>query len=98
VSEKGHTQTDDHGQHLDGPGSNVSIRLIGMDRPFFSALAVVLALAAMVLAFFAMTQADRTDAKAVYWLQRDESFLEELANQGYKVPPDLLHRDNRPNR
>lgn len=96
TDERGHTQTDDHAQTVHGAGSITSIRLVGFDRPFFSALAVTLAIAAMILSFEAERSADRTDAKAVYWLQRDETFLEQLSAQGYKVPPDLLHHGDRP--
>ena len=81
------TQIDDHGQRAEGSGSNVSIRLVGYDRPFFTALA----LAVSILSAFYSFEAGRQATQAVYWLQRSEAFLEQLSAQGVHVPPDLLN-------
>lgn len=71
------------------PGSQQSIvrlNVVGMDKPFFTALAVALSVFSTIYAF----EAGRQTAQAVYWLQRSEAFLEQLSAQGVHVPPDLL--------
>lgn len=70
----------------DGPGQAVNVRLVGVDRPFFSAAAIAISLMSLLYAF----KCDRDLAQDAYWRQRTESFLETLATQGYKVPTDLL--------
>lgn len=87
MSEDTITQTEDHSQKADGHGAaNVRVSLVGMDRPFFTALAVALSVFSTIYAF----EAGRQTAQAVYWLQRSEAFLEQLSAQGVHVPPDLL--------
>lgn len=86
TEERGHTQTDDNSLSVHGSGSVTSIRLVGFDRPFFTAFAVALSLVCLLYAF----KCDRDLAQDAYWRQRTESFLEVLATQGYKVPADLL--------
>lgn len=88
------TQTDDNSQKADGHGAaNVRVSLVGMDKPFFTALAVTLSLFSAIYAF----EAGRETAQAVYWLQRNEAFLEQLSAQGVHVPPDLLdHKERHP--
>lgn len=69
-------------------GSNVtSIRLVGYDRPFFTALAIAISI---ISAFYSF-EVGREKAQDVYWKQRIEVFLEQLSTQGIKVPPDLRH-------
>jgi hypothetical protein len=85
VSEKGHTQTDDHGQHLDGPGSNVSIRLIGMDRPFVAAVGIAIAIALAIVALWYGMQAEREARLAEYYNIDLEMYV---AKQGLTPPPD----------
>lgn len=80
------SQTDDNSQTADKGGANVKISLVGYDRPFFTALAIALA----VMSCFYSFEAGRQATQEVYWRQRIETFLEELSLQGYKVPPDLL--------
>lgn len=82
----GNTQTDDHGKTINGSGSITEIKLVGYDRPFFTALAVALSFGCLLYAM----KCDRDLAQDAYWRQRTESFLEVLATQGYKVPADLL--------
>lgn len=71
-----------------GSGNSVNVRMIGFDKPFFTALAVAISIMSAFYAF----EAGREQAQAVYWLQRNEAFLEQLSNQGVHVPPDLLHK------
>lgn len=78
--------------HNQGSGQSVSVRLVGFDQPFFTALAAVLGIGGMIMGLVSITASERVDAKAVYWLQRDEAFLETLSAQGYSVPKDLLNR------
>ena len=71
--------------------ANSVVHLVGMDKPFFTALAVALSVFSTIYAF----EAGRETAQAVYWLQRNEAFLEQLSNQGVKVPQDLLHHQEK---
>jgi len=66
--------------------NDIRVSLVGMDKPFFIALAIALS----VLSAFYSFEAGRQTAQAVYWLQRDEAFLEQLTAQGIKVPQDIL--------
>lgn len=75
------------GAKAEAGGQAVNIRLVGFDKPWFTALAVAISLMSAFYAF----EAGRQATQEVYWMQRTEAFLELLANQGYKVPPDLLH-------
>lgn len=86
MNETGHRQTDDHAKTINGPGSIVELKLVGLDGRFFAAIAVALSLMCLLYAF----KCDRDLAQDAYWRQRTESFLETLATQGYKVPADLL--------
>jgi hypothetical protein len=71
-------------------GANVtSIRLIGYDKPFFTSLAIVLAIAAIAISFECYREISLTN----YWLSRNEAFLEQLSAQGVNVPKDLLHKE-----
>ncbi len=68
-------------------GSNVtSIKMVGYDHPLFLAFAVVLSLFSFLYCF----KVDHEEAQRVYFQNREEAFIEQLAFQGYKVPPDLL--------
>lgn len=69
-----------------GSGQALNIRLIGFDKPFFTAFAVVASIFSCIYSF----EAGREKAQDVYWKQRAEAFLEILATQGYKVPSGLL--------
>lgn len=74
-----------------GSGQSVNVRMVGFDKPFF----VAAALAISIMSTFYAFEAGRETAQAVYWLQRNEAFLEQLSNQGIKVPSDLLtHKDH----
>jgi len=88
---EGHTAIDDMGQRVEGSGSNVRVSLVGMDRPFFTAFAIVLSIMSAFYAFECQKQASVMS----YWLQRNEAFLEQLSNQGVKVPQDLLHHQEK---
>ena len=72
--------------HSTGSGQAVSIKLIGYDRPFFSALAIAIS----IMSAFYSFEAGRQATQDTYWKERAETFLEILATQGYKVPPELL--------
>lgn len=67
--------------------SIVRVNLVGMDRALFTALALTLSIFSVIYAF----EAGRQQAQSVYWLQRNEAFLEQLSAQGVHVPSDLLH-------
>lgn len=83
----GVTQYDDSRVTV-GPGaSNVRVSLVGMDRAFFTALALALSVFSVIYSF----EAGRQQAQSVYWLQRNQAFLEQLSAQGVHVPSDLLH-------
>jgi hypothetical protein len=65
------------------------------ERAAFWLSAVSIAVS-VVCAFYAF-EAGRQQSQAVYWLQRNEAFLEQLSSQGIKVPPDLLtHKETAP--
>lgn len=90
TNERGHTQTDDHGKTVNGAGSITEIKLVGFDRPFFTALAITLSIVSILYSFYLGGYLIRTE----YWLQRNEAFLEQLSNQGVHVPADLLHKEH----
>lgn len=73
----------------EGPGQAVSVKLIGFDKPFFTAVAIALALGCMLYCYQISNEVVRME----YWLQRNEAFLEQISNQGVHVPPDLLHKE-----
>lgn len=66
--------------------SIVRLNVVGMDKPFFTALAIVLSLSS---AFYAW-QVSVEEQRKVYWEQRTEAFIEQLSAQGVKVPQDIL--------
>ena len=91
----GHTAIDDMGQNAEGsgPNSNIRVNIVGMDRPFFTAFAIVLSIMSAFYAWECQKQASMMS----YWLQRNEAFLEQLSSQGVKVPQDLLtHKEKSP--
>lgn len=84
---------EDEGQSAstNGSGQAVNVRMVGFDKPFFTALAIAIS----IMATFYSFESGRQTAQAVYWLQRNEAFLEQLSAQGIKVPRDLLtHKEN----
>ena len=87
MSDAGHTQTDDHTRTINGSGSITEVKLVGFDKPFFTALALAIA----IMSAFYSFEAGREMAQTVYWLQRNEAFLEQLSAQGVHVPPDMLN-------
>lgn len=93
MDERGQTNLSDERVTAEA-GSHQNIvhqHVIGMDKPFFTALAIALSVFSTIYAF----EAGRQTAQAVYWLQRNEAFLEQLSNQGVKVPQDLLHHQEK---
>lgn len=83
---------DEDGATFENRGSGQIVHtVVGMDKPFFTALAVALSVFSTIYAF----EAGRQTAQAVYWLQRSEAFLEQLSAQGVHVPPDLLQHKER---
>lgn len=76
----------DEGMHA-YHGANVRNHFVlGVDRPFFAALAVAISI---VSAFYSF-DAGRQLSQYVYWMQREESFTEQLSSQGIHVPQDIL--------
>lgn len=74
-----------------GRGQLVNVRLVGTDKPLLTAAAIAIS---VMSAFYAF-EAGREQAQAVYWLQRNEAFLEQLSAQGVRVPQDLLtHKEH----
>lgn len=83
----------DESTHGSDGAQVVSVRLVGMDKPFFVAIAVAISIMSAFYAF----ESGRETAQAVYWLQRNEAFLEQLSAQGVHVPSDLLiHKGKSP--
>lgn len=79
------TQTDHSvpGAKAEAGGQAVNIRLVGFDRPFFTAFAVVLALVAAVASFYTEFREERR----VYFTQRCEAFLEMAVTHQQTVVP-----------
>lgn len=75
------------GASVQGTGQAVNVRFIASDSRLISAIAI----AVSVLCAFYSFESGRQTAQAVYWLQRNEVFLEQLSAQGVKVPADILH-------
>lgn len=75
----------DESQLAEGGSSNVRIHLVASDAKYISAIALAVS---MLCAFYAF-ESGRQNAQSTYWLQRNEAFLEQLSNQGVKVPCDL---------
>jgi hypothetical protein len=67
--------------------ANAVIHLVGSDSRLLCAVAI----AVSIMSAFYSFEAGREAALANYWLSRNEAFLEQLSNQGVKVPQDLLH-------
>ena len=63
-------------------GSNVRIHLVGFDRPFFTALAVVLSLASAMFCFFMNVN----ESRRVYFTQRCEAYVEQAAFDHKPIP------------
>ena len=70
----------------DGSGTNVRIHLVAADPKYISAIALAVSL---LCAFYAFTAGNKL-SQYVYWMQREESFTEQLSSQGIKVPQDIL--------
>jgi hypothetical protein len=75
----------DESQKAESGGINFRVHLIASDAKYVSAIALAVA---VICAFYAF-ESGRQAAQSVYWLQRNEAFLEQLASQGVKVPCDL---------
>lgn len=76
-----------------GRGQFVNLRLVGTDKPLLTAAALAISIMSAFYAF----ESGRETAQAVYWLQRNEAFLEQLSAQGVHVPSDLLiHKGKSP--
>lgn len=85
-------QIDDHGQKVDGSGSNVSIRLVGLDRPFIAALGIAIAIAISIVGVWYGMQAEREARLAEYYNIDLEMYI---AKQGLTPPPDpWRHKPN----
>jgi hypothetical protein len=65
-----------------GAGQAVSIKLIGMDQPFFVALAVVISVVAALFCFFTEMREERR----VYFTMRCEGFIEQAAFEHKTIP------------
>ena len=65
-----------------GSGQAVSIKLIGYDRPFFTAVALVLSIVAAVECFFTEMREERR----VYFTQRCEAYIEQATFTHQPVP------------
>lgn len=71
--------------------ANAVVHLVGTDNKLLTAAALAISIMSAFYAF----EAGRQTAQAVYWLQRNEAFLEQLSAQGVKVPQDLLHHQEK---
>jgi hypothetical protein len=69
-----------------GNASAVSIRLVAMDKPFFIALAVTLAIGAGVMAFWAEREARLAEYYAI-------DLEMKMAQAGMHPPPDPWRKD-----
>lgn len=78
----------DDGQtaRTNGSGQSVNIRLVGADRAFWIAVAVVMSLFSFLYCF----SVNHEEAQRVYFENREEAFIEQLSFEGYKVPLDVL--------
>lgn len=77
----------DDGMH-NSPGSWMQRNqfVFGMDQPFFTAVAFVVALTAGIVAGFDFHERTANE----YWQQRIDGFLAQLAAEGFNVPKDIL--------
>jgi hypothetical protein len=73
------TQTDDNSQGADRGGANVKISLVGFDKPLLTASALALSIVAVLFCFFTWSWEERR----AYFTQRCESFIEQIAFEGY---------------
>lgn len=84
-------EPDDLGQTASTKGGQaVNIRMVGFDKPFFTAVAIAIATVCLLYSYQISNEVVRME----YWLQRNEAFLEQLSNQGVHVPADLLHKEH----
>lgn len=60
----------------------VDMKVVGMDQPFFTALAVVLSIVAAVFCFFTEMREERR----VYFTQRCEAYIEQAVFNHAAVP------------
>ena len=65
---------------------NIRIDIVAPDPKHLSAIAIAISL----MCFLFTAYCGHLLVHAEYWLQRNEAFLEQLSNQGIKVPCDLL--------
>lgn len=84
------TQTSDESVRGERGAQVTSIKLVGFDRPFFTATALVAGLVGILLSGIAIAMTLNQLSANEYWLSRSEAFLEQLATQGVKIPDDLL--------
>jgi hypothetical protein len=75
----------DESMKAEGGGAVVRVQFIASDARYISAIALAVS---VICAFYAF-ETGRQNAQSTYWLQRNEAFLEQLSNQGIKVPCDL---------
>ena len=82
--------------HAENGGSavNLNVRMIPVEPRDRTAFVISISLSAVALAvsilcaFYAF-ECGRQTAQNVYWGQRTETFLEQLSEQGIKVPCDI---------
>lgn len=88
------TQTDDNSQKADGQGAaNVRVNFIGMDKPFFTALAVCLSVAAILWTTIAQYINSRETRMAQYYAIQLEV---DLAHAGINPTPDPWRKKDKP--
>lgn len=79
----------DEGEPLEvknsGSGQAVSIRMIGFDKPFMTAFAIVLSLAAAMFCFFT----EYKEQQRVYFTQRCEAYVEQAVFNHQPINPAL---------
>lgn len=66
--------------------TNVAVRLVGFDQPFFTALALVASFVSAMFCWF--TQ--HSETQRVYFTQRCEAYVEDLAFSKKPVTPSYL--------
>ena len=70
-----------------GSGQAVSIKLVGMDQPFFVALALVISVVAALECFFTEWREERR----VYFTQRCEAFVEQAVTNHQPVTMSICN-------
>lgn len=75
----------DESMRAESGGQNIRVHLFASDYRLISAVALAVSI---ICAFYAF-ECGRQNAQSTYWLQRNEAFLEQLSNQGIKVPCDI---------